>query len=74
MTGFEMERIYEPDLAREVSALLLLMSWRQIARSDQKEAAPSSNLEAAVSDGGTPVKNCPTLMLKDSASAVRDAP
>lgn len=28
----DLERVYEPDLAREVSALLLVLSWRQLAR------------------------------------------
>jgi hypothetical protein len=35
------ERVYEPDLAREVSALLLVLGWRQT----QEEGAPSWNLE-----------------------------
>lgn len=47
-----LEVVFEPDVRREVSALLLIYSWRLIER-EQKDAAPDFPGSDAAEAGGT---------------------
>jgi hypothetical protein len=61
----QLERIYEPDLASEVSALLLLLSWKRA----ENEGAASRGLirDAAVAE--TPGYHPPSSPLTDCTAA-----